>query len=684
MIYTDDFIEKDGFFLRNLNINQNNVSLDMWSPESGAYGFYSIPYEYPLGVQRYYYLRFTYKFTTTNQSPTWCTGYIQGGSKGWAGTQISNPTAGVEYTISGVDMISSTQQWTLTSGTIYNGNSSQINGVKSQAKNVMVYDVTDLFIILRSLNLAKTTAELKAWCDDNLEYRPRYENYDIRDLLTTTSIDDKNIIYKGSFINGNLIEDEGMRGLILNNTLKQQDGYFDSGSPNIGTYNNKGNGTVVVSRVQEAVTQSSPFAADHPYVLKIVTNGEAAPGAGGFICSHTSAADKIYLEYFIAKVPVGYNVTAAYNSQGSGSQVSFVTPRAGTGDWEEYAILYKCGSSGSFSSGGHVYLTGSNNQSVTWYLSYCATFDITEHPNAIGFSLFNKKERLKKDTLVSKHIDECNLIPNGRGENLDMTLPTGWTYDTDDVAGDAVASIVQPVGAGSGSFGGKVKVVPGQKYKVSYWVKCKRDMSSFLTAIYPYVESTDIGVNHGSVVFITGTKTQLTQALNPGDMSMKVKNNVKWIDRSYSRVGFRSNTYKSYNDIGNFSNSSTGVISGITGTDTVNFKIAYNGAARAVNTYVVESFDGGNYPYPVDKNKLPTDNEWHYVEGYFGANSLWDGNGSGGWSNLPSDINHITLGLNMYNNNGTVPIKYADIKIEPVLAGAHQRYENKIQLIGGD
>lgn len=90
-----------------------------------------------------------------------------------------------------------------------------------------------------------------------------------------------------------------------------------------------------------------------------------------------------------------------------------------------------------------------------------------------------------------------------------------------------------------------------------------------------------------------------------------------------------------------------------------------------MNTYVVEAFDGGNYPYPVDKSKLPTDNEWHYVEGYFGANSLWDGNGSGGWPNLPSDINHITLGLNMYNNNGTVPIKYADIKIEPVLAGAH-------------
>ena len=681
MIYTDNFIEKDGLFLRNLNINQYNVGLDAWSPGSSAYGFYSIPYEYPLGVHHLYYFRATYKFTTTNQSPTWCTIYIQGGSRG-SGATVSNPVAETEYTISAIQSVSNTQQFTLTGGTIYNGDGSKIKGVTAYAKNVIVYDVTNLYTVLRSLGIALTDSALKTWCDENLEYRPRYQDYDIRDLIDTSPTDDKNIIYQGNLINTHVIEDEGMRILAYSGNLRAYDGYFDT-NEYLDIYNNKGNGTVSLTRVQEATAQGSPFADKHPYIVKITTNGEASPGAGGFIASHTAGANKIFLEYFVAKIPVGYNVTAAYNPQGTGSQVSYIYPRAGTGDWEEYAILYKCGSEGSFSSGGHVYLAGSNNQSVTWYLAYAMNFNITDCPNAIGFSLLNKKERFKVDTLVSKHIDECNLIPNGRGENLDMPLSTGWTYDTTDVAGDAVASIVQPVGAGSGSFGGKVKVVPGQRYKVSYWVKCKRDMSSFLTAIYPYVESTDIGVNHGSVVFIPGTKTQLTQALNPGDMSMKVKNNAKWVDRSYSRVGFRSNTYKSYNDVGNFTNSSTGVISGITGTDTVNFKIAYNGAARAVNTYVVESFDGSNYPYPVDKAKLPTDNEWHYVEGYFGANSLWDGNGSG-WANLPSDINHITLGLNMYNNNGTVPIKYADIKIEPVLAGAHQRYENKIQLIGGD
>jgi hypothetical protein len=99
-----------------------------------------------------------------------------------------------------------------------------------------------------------------------------------------------------------------------------------------------------------------------------------------------------------------------------------------------------------------------------------------------------------------------------------------------------------------------------------------------------------------------------------------------------------------------------------------------------VNTYVVESFDGGTFPYPISKGMLPTNNEWKYVEGYFGAKALWDGSG-GAWSNIPYDATHVMLYINIYSNNGTVPIKYSDIKIEPI--SGNGRYENKIQILGG-
>jgi hypothetical protein len=82
---------------------------------------------------------------------------------------------------------------------------------------------------------------------------------------------------------------------------------------------------------------------------------------------------------------------------------------------------------------------------------------------------------------------------------------------------------------------------------------------------------------------------------------------------------------------------------------------------------------------------LPTDNTWKYVEGYFGASGLWDGNNNiGQWGNLPADVNYIQLYLNIYSNTGTVPIKFSDIRIEPVSAGTLGRAENKIDFLGGN
>lgn len=99
-----------------------------------------------------------------------------------------------------------------------------------------------------------------------------------------------------------------------------------------------------------------------------------------------------------------------------------------------------------------------------------------------------------------------------------------------------------------------------------------------------------------------------------------------------------------------------------------------------VNTIVVESYDGGNYPYPIQKANLPTDNTWKYVEGYFGAeNASWDGASASGWTALPAECTHIGLTLNLYTNNGTVPIKYSDIKIEEVGQLNEERRMNKIQ-----
>lgn len=685
MIYLDNILEKGSIFLRNLNINSSNTAKDVWSNESSSYGFYSVPYEYMLGYNRLYYVRYTYKFTTTNQSPTWVAFYVQGGSASF-GTNISNPVAGTEYTVSAIGRANFVYtNVTLTSGTIYNGASNAIAGVKSQVKNVMFYDITELAEILRAASIATTDAAVKTWCDNNLEYVPRYYNYDISNLITDAV--NKLHIKKGTITTNTFVETDGLDFYAINNSVRTHK-YFDEGI-GVGVYNNSGGGTVTHTRIN-ASEQDSPFKTNHPYILKITTNGTASPGAGGFVCSHSAAANRIVIERFVAKVPVGYTVYSAYNNQGQGASVRFISKQAGTGEWEEYAILYQCGATPgegkSFSNGGHVYISGSNNTNVTWYVAYCMSAIITDNPDLKNYTVLGNVDRVKEGYYFTRKINTINLIPNGQCYTQDTSLLTsGWTFDTTDTAGEAVASIVQPVGATTGYYGGLIPIRPGVQYKLSYWIKCKQDMSSFLTAIIPYLNDGTTALEHGSVVYYTGTKTQLTVALTSGSTTLTVKNNANWADRTYGGLGFRSGAYICYHDKGSWNpNGSSGVISGISGSTVIQLKTAYTGSTIPVNTYVVEKYDGGTYPYPIQKSNLPTDNTWKYVEGYFGSNAIWDGASNSNWIGLPSGCFYIRLRLNLYTNNGTVPIKYADIKIEPTKAGSTDPISDKIQITGGN
>ncbi|MFK2307854.1 hypothetical protein ACIXN8_23695, partial [Bacteroides fragilis] len=59
-----------------------------------------------------------------------------------------------------------------------------------------------------------------------------------------------------------------------------------------------------------------------------------------------------------------------------GGTSKWLTNNVGTGDWEEYAVYVKCGSSGTFSSTNFFYLTGGNgNLPVVWYLAFATVYD---------------------------------------------------------------------------------------------------------------------------------------------------------------------------------------------------------------------------------------------------------------------------------------------------------------------
>lgn len=682
-IHVDNIAEKNHIYLINLNGNGKDVEGTWYAGSVGQYGHFAFNYKLPMVRGHYYYGRAYYKFTATGSTkPTSVALYSQGGSYTFGSTSVS--TAGTEYMVSGVCRPGYHAGSSATYGNIYAMPSGNLSGVTSYTKNCVIYDITELYDLLRSKGAVTTDAAMKTWCDTNLIYTRGDLGYDVTSLVTDTT--SKLTFHKGETVVNEVVEGDGMCAYSVS-TVLANNCYFDS---NVGVYvyNNKGGSAVTHTRVS-ASAQNSPFANKHPYVLKITTNGEATPGAGGFVASHNAAANKVFVEKFIAKIPVNYKIVQAYNSQGSGASVTIVGNDKGTGDWEEYTILYRCGSSGSFSSGGHVYLSpmnGASATSVTWYLAYVNNCDITGKEYLQNFTVWPNKWRVKNGVMFTDVLDNVNLIANGNGSKQEPELlRSGWTYDTTDVAGNAVASIVQPVGAGWSDYGPAVPVDPTKRYKVSFWVKCKRDMTSFLTAVR-FLSANGTDMTHSSVHYISGTKTTLAAALKPGDTTVSLTSGANWIVRNYSRIGFRkSNWSSSWNDMGtsNGGSGSAGIISAVNG-NTLTLATGYTGTATPAGTCVVESFDGGTWPYPIQRANLPTDNTWKYVEGYFGSttNACWDGNISSNgssWPSMPAETTHVALRLNIYANDGSVPIKYADIRIEPVSTSCN-RNEEKIQI----
>lgn len=152
---------------------------------------------------------------------------------------------------------------------------------------------------------------------------------------------------------------------------------FATGSNNISVYNNASNGTVTHAIVSDASSGNSSGK-----VLKITHTGSGSPGFGGFVQYISSRANAIFIQIFRAKIPTGRNVATTSNSMGDNYKDEWLTPTTGTGRWEWYARRVICGASGTFSTGGHVYIKDgaapTASSPLVWYLSYCNVIDVTK------------------------------------------------------------------------------------------------------------------------------------------------------------------------------------------------------------------------------------------------------------------------------------------------------------------
>ena len=170
-------------------------------------------------------------------------------------------------------------------------------------------------------------------------------------------------------------------------SISSKDAVFESGNGGIDVYNNSQNGTVTHTRVQD--NDGVPSACKYfgnsgtAYYTRIdKAAGTASPYCGGFYLLTQSAANHVYRHIIWAKIPVGYTIGDFRNAIGDGGYSKWLTDTAGTGDWYRYVYEVHAGSSGTFSTFGHVAIrpnNGDENAAVTWYVCATQVTDITNN-----------------------------------------------------------------------------------------------------------------------------------------------------------------------------------------------------------------------------------------------------------------------------------------------------------------
>lgn len=217
-------------------------------------------------------------------------------------------------------------------------------------------------------SVVKTT---KATADQTSKDLTTLRNTEISQLQTSTN----NL--------GSALENTTMLAMMITNgKLLQGDVNFKKGNNGVSVYNNAGNGNVTVTRV--AKSSDNPTTSTHE--IEIKTIGAANPTWGGFFQLVYGRANAVFVIKYLIKLPVGYKLVNAGNAMGTGAIDRFIGNTEGTGKFETYIRMIKCGAVGSFSNSGHVYVAGGSTPTATvplvWTLAQIEQYDVTDYASA--------------------------------------------------------------------------------------------------------------------------------------------------------------------------------------------------------------------------------------------------------------------------------------------------------------
>ncbi|MCL1652597.1 phage tail protein [Elizabethkingia miricola] len=188
-----------------------------------------------------------------------------------------------------------------------------------------------------------------------------------------------------------------------------RDTVFSKGTTNgISVYNNSGSASVKLF-LYYGDRYGAPTNSNSIAVIQYNGDGNVTPYLGGFTFATPTRSGAIFVTRLIAKIEVGYEISFHSNPIGDGGSSQWITSNKGTGKWEEYIYLVRCGTSGAFSSTNFFAINGANKH-LEWYLCYASVFDLTDAEKDIYSAVENIQTSLND---VKTKTDNFTSIQGG-------------------------------------------------------------------------------------------------------------------------------------------------------------------------------------------------------------------------------------------------------------------------------
>lgn len=241
------------------------------------------------------------------------------------------------------------------------------------------------------------------------------------------------IVMTDSVFQTEVIDRQNLLTAMASGTGMTSDPLFNKGDNGLRVYDTANTGTITIKYTKIPVPTSRPAPKGNDgYRLDITHAASTAtsPNRGGILRVANSWANGTVVIKFVALLPVGRSFSQNNNNLGTGYTTGWLTDNKGTGKWETYMYYYRFGSSGSFSTFGHLSVTGSSS-AFTWYLSEYDIINVNEtSASKITQLADNINLKVSSDDLLSQiNLQAGGVLITSGTNKLNITPETTYIQD---------------------------------------------------------------------------------------------------------------------------------------------------------------------------------------------------------------------------------------------------------------